>query len=260
MLRVYHLLIGAVLLVLIPVGAKFVLPQLSREQVTTSNNVTTPTPTATSPTTPPSNPNARAENTWQKLLGKTSSPNGWEVLPCKDNVSLLCVSANGKLLGTVEMGIYPVTNNPDFQKHLTEVGIPFGSPVDLQNPEYQNKVIKALQAWVADLYSTITKDRQAAKAEKIILSTYPPQQTTIGELPALRYGFVGIKPDGGVQEQQIGHVTYDGKQLYVITTSFDPGSVTGSFDKLENLAIFQPYFYAIAENLNLPKQKGSSQP
>ena len=45
---------------------------------------------------------------------------------------------------------------------------------------------------------------------------------------------------------------FDGKKLYVITTAFDPGSQTGKFDKLENLAIFQPYLYAIAADLRLP--------
>jgi hypothetical protein len=39
---------------------------------------------------------------------------------------------------------------------------------------------------------------------------------------------------GGVQEQHIGHVTFDGTKLYVITTAFDPGLQTGKFEKLEN--------------------------
>jgi hypothetical protein len=70
----------------------------------------------------------------------------------------------------------------------------------------------------------------------------------------MRYGFVRLKPEGGIQEQYIGYVTSDGTQLYVITTSFNSSLSKGKFENLENLAIFQPYLSAIAENLNLPNR------
>jgi hypothetical protein len=254
MLRVYHLLIGGVLLIIVPVGARFVLPQFSEDKTTT------PTPNVTSTSTTQTKPKVKSENIWQKILGDTSVPDGWQVAPCQENGALLCVSAQGQRLGTVEIQTYPVSNNPEFQKHLQESGIPFGSPVNYQNQEDRVKVIRALQGWVADFYTNLTKNPPGADSGKVIVSTYPPQQVTIGKLPGIRYGFVALKTDGGVQQQHIGHVTYDGTKLYVITTSFAPGAGGGKFAKLENLAVFQPYLYAIAQNLNLPVQSSDKQP
>jgi hypothetical protein len=252
MLRVYHLLIGIILLIVIPVGAKFVLPQFSDKKVAT------PTPTVAPTSTTPAKTSVKTENIWQKLLGTTTVPNGWEVAPCQDNAALLCVSEQGKRLGTVEIRVEPVKNNLEFQKHLTASGIPLGSKVEDQNQEYQAKLTKALQGWVADFYTNLAKNRQGVDSNKFVFSTYPPQQVTIGKLPGIRYGFVGLKSEGGVEEQYIGHVTYDGTKLYIITASFAPD--TDKFAKLEDFAVFQPYLYAIAENLNLPMQSKDTKP
>ncbi|WP_066383283.1 MULTISPECIES: hypothetical protein [unclassified Anabaena] len=260
MLRVYHLLIGAVLLVVVPIGTRFVLPQSSQKPETPSNNLVSPTATPTSASNSPTDSSVNTENIWLTVLGKTASPDGWQVLPCQDNASLLCVSANGKPVGTVKLEVYPVKDNPDFQKHLTAVGIPFGSPANNQNNEYQNQVSKALEAWVTDFYATVANKGKANNANKVIVSTYPPQQITIGKLPGIRSGYLKIKPEGGVEEQQISHVTYDGTTLYVMSTSFAPGAVRGSFENLESLAIFQPYLDAIAANLNLPVQNSERKP
>jgi hypothetical protein len=252
MLRVYHLIIGAILLVSIPVGARFLLPNFFANKGTPSNTVATPTKTATPASTPSQQSSANKVNVWQNLLGSTSAPSNWQVIPCQGEANLLCVSSQGKGLGTVEVEISPVKSNPDFQKHLTEVGISQSSPADLQNPQFQSKLIKSLQAWVADSYNNFAKDHQTKYANNIAFSSYPPQQATVGKLPGMRYGFVRLKPDGGIQEQYIAYVTSNGTQLYVITTSFNSNLSQGRFESLENLAIFQPYLSAIAENLNLP--------
>lgn len=259
MLRVYHLIIGAILLLLVPVGARFFFPSLFTNKGTQTTTVVTPTKTATSPFTSTKQSNVSKANVWQKLLGSTSVPNNWQVIPCEREVTLLCVSSQGKGLGTVEVEIYPLKDNPNFQKHLTEVGISQSSQADLQNPQFQSKFTKALQAWVADSYNSFAKDHQTRYANSITFSSYPPQQVTIGKLPGIRYGFVRLQPEGGIQEQYIGYVTSDGKQLYVISTSFNSNLSRGKFENLGNLAIFQPYLSAIAENLNLPAQSGSAQ-
>ncbi|MEA5502151.1 hypothetical protein VB735_03315 [Halotia wernerae UHCC 0503] len=253
MLRVYHLLLGAILLVVMPLGAKLVLPQFSSTaKVEKPNPVVKPTIGNSPQTTPVTTPSPVKENIWKKILGTTSAPSGWKVAPCEGNAPLLCVSSQGEILGTVEIGVYPVNNNPDFQNNLIATGIPLGSKIDYQSPKYQNQVLTALKTWVADLDTTLAKDRQSTYSNNIVFSAYPPQQIPVGKLQGLRYGFVGLKQEGGVQEQHIGHVAFDGMALYVISTAFDPGSVTGKFEKLENLAIFQPYLDAIAANLNLP--------
>ncbi|ABA21605.1 conserved hypothetical protein [Trichormus variabilis ATCC 29413] len=256
MLRVYHLIIATILLIIIPVGARFAFPNLFINKDTQPNTEATTTKTAT-----PSKPaNLKKDNTWQRLLRSTSAPNNWQVLPCQGETALLCVASQGKTLGTVEIDIYPVKDNPQFQKHLTEVGIPPGSQINLQNPQSQSQLVKALQAWVADSYNTFAKNHQAKNADKTTFSTYPPQEVSFGQQPGIRYGFVKLKPEGGVQEQYIGYVTSDGTQLYVINTSFNPSSSKAKFDSLENLAIFQPYLSAIAENLNLSINQTSAQP
>ncbi|RCJ18279.1 hypothetical protein A6770_06810 [Nostoc minutum NIES-26] len=252
MLRVYHLLFGAILLVLMPLGVKFVLPYFSTTRVEKPNPVTTATPSISPQTTPSITPDQVEENIWKKILGEIATPNGWQVAPCPGNAPLLCVSSKGEILGTVEIGVYPVKNNPDFQKNLMVAGIPLSSKVDYQSPKYQTQVSQALRDWVADLYATLAKDRQTSYGNKIVFSAYPPQQSSVGKLQGISYGFIGLKQEGGVQEQHIGHVAFDGTRLYVINTAFDPGSVTGKFEKLENLAIFQPYLSAIAANLKLP--------
>lgn len=186
MLRVYHLIIATILLILVPVGARFAFPNLFINKHTQPNTEATATKTAT-----PSKPaNLKKDNTWQRLLRSTSAPNNWQVIPCQGEAALLCVSSQGKTLGTVEIDIYPVKDNPDFQKHLTEVGIPQGSQINLQNPQSQSQLIKALQAWVADSYNTFAKNHQAKYADKIVFSTYPPQQVSVGQQPGIRYGFV----------------------------------------------------------------------
>ena len=98
----------------------------------------------------------------------------------------------------------------------------------------------------------LRKTVRAEYGKEITFSAYPPQPVPIGKLQGIRYGFAGLKEQGGVKEQHIGHVAFDGSKLYVITTAFDPGTQTGKFEQLENLAIFQPYLYAIASDLRLP--------
>ncbi|MEH2267065.1 MAG: hypothetical protein V7K68_01310 [Nostoc sp.] len=240
MLRLYHLLLGSILLVSIPLGAKFVLPQFSPPKVEKPPIVT-------------KLPNPDEGNIWQKILGNAAAPTNWQVAACEGNAPLLCISSQGKRLGTVEINVYPLANNEDFRKKLVAAGIPTGSQVDYQSSQYQAQVLPVLKAWVADHYAAFAKDRQGEYGKEITFSTYPPQPVPVGKLQGIRYGFAGLKQQGGVQEQHIGHVAFDGSKLYVITTAFDTATQTGKFDKLENLAIFQPYLYAIAADLHLPQ-------
>ncbi|MHC5595690.1 MAG: hypothetical protein ACYTXC_06945 [Nostoc sp.] len=239
MLRLYHLLLGSILLVSIPLGAKFLLPQFSPPKAVKSPTVA-------------KLPNPNEGNIWQKILGNAAAPTNWEVAACKGDAPLLCVSSKGKRLGTVEINVYPLANNEDFRKKLVAAGIPTGSQVDYQSSKYQTQVLSALKAWVEDHYAAFAKDRQGKYGKEITFSSYPPQPVPVGKLQGIRYGFAELKQQGGVQEQHISHVAFDGSKLYVITTAFDPGTQTGKFEKLENLAIFQPYLDAIAFDLRLP--------
>ncbi|BAZ68328.1 MAG: hypothetical protein KME28_09110 [Pelatocladus maniniholoensis HA4357-MV3] len=242
MLRLYHLIIGAALLVFVPLGLK-VTGSNSSQKSDSAKVVQVSRATTASP---------NGNNVWKKFVEKTASPKGWQVLPCDGNTSLLCISANGQRIGTVEMLILPLEKQPNFQKFLAQAGIDPSKKIDSQNPQYQTQLSSALNTWVNEHYAGLEKDRQGSYGDRINFSSYPSQKVQIGKLPGVRYGFVGLKRQGGVQEQHVGYVTFDGKALYVIATAFDPASQTGKFDKLENLAVFEPYLDAIALNLRLP--------
>ncbi|MBE9207017.1 hypothetical protein IQ244_10890 [Nostoc sp. LEGE 06077] len=245
MLRVYHLFIAAVLLLLMPLGAKFILPYFSGTKVT-------PAPKTSPQVKSGDSSKAIAGNLWPKVLGNNIVvPNNWQVAPCPGTTSLLCVSAKGAVLGTIEISVSQISKNPNFQKHLANAGIPFGAKLDYKNSSNQSKVLAALKAWANDYYAALSKDRQKGNGNKIIFSTHPLADISVGKLPGIRYGFTGTKSEGGLQEQYISYAAFDGNVLYIISTAFDPNAVTGKFEKLENLVIFQPYLDAIAENLNL---------
>lgn len=252
MLRVYHLFLAIFLLLLTPIGIKFLLPYFSATKVESKNQVAKPTPNPSPQNTPGAAFTPTAGNIWPQVLSKNFTvPNSWQAAPCPGNAPLLCVSAKGEVLGTVEIGVFPVSNNVNFQKNLSDAGILFGSKLDYKNSGNQTKVVTALKAWAGDYYTSLSKDRQKAYGNKISFSTHPIEEVSIGKLAGIRYGFTGIKQEGGIQEQYINYAAFDGNAIYIISTGFDPGAATGKFEKLENLTIFQPYLDAIAENVNL---------
>lgn len=252
MLRLYHVLLGVILLVVFtPLGfVKYALPYLS------SNNKLQPTPGQANaaqkqPQTTSTNPQPNQGNIWKSILGKTSAPPGWRVAACDGNAPLLCVSSNRKILGTVEVGVHPLEKQPNFQQMLAKAGIPPSSNIDYQSPKYQTQLATALKLWVSDYYSVLEKDRRGVYGDHIVFSTQPPQQVAVGKLQGMRYEFSGIKPKGGVQEQHLGYVAFDGKALYVMTTAFDPASETAKFEKLENFQRFEPYLSTTVKDIKL---------
>lgn len=239
MIRLYHLLLAIIVLALAPVGFGY----FSSRSATDNQ----PKPSQTNSAV---NAKATSENTWKKILGTKSAPAGWSVAPCDGSAPLLCVSSEkGELLGTVEVNVYPLDRQPDFQKMLADAGVPGVSPINYN--KYQTQISKALNAWVADYYTNLKKDRQSSYGKDIAFSGYPPQEFIVGQFPAMGYGFVGLQKQGGVKEQHFGYVAFDGNQLYVISTAFDSADKTGKFEKLENLAVFAPYLSAIVANLKL---------
>jgi hypothetical protein len=206
-------------------------------------------------------------NIWKTFLGTTSAPIGWNVAPCEGDAPLLCVSSEGKNLGSVEIAVYPLRQQPKFQKILETIGIVSSVKIDSQNPyfqekAFQEKIVSALNTWITDDYAamvqssrltTIAKYPQQEYADNVTFSSYPPQTVKVGKLQGIRYGFAGLKRKGGIQEQHLKYVAFDGDTLYVINTAFDPSAKTSKFDKYENLAVFEPFLSAIAANLKLPK-------
>lgn len=253
MLRVYHLLIGAIVLLLSPMIFKSVFKKPAPKSQSQPQQVSTPQAVATlSQATPVVTTKPIESNIWTRLLGNISAPPGWNVAPCEGNAPLLCIASLGKNLGSVQMQVYPREKLPQFENMLVTAGIPMGVKVDYQNPNNQIKIVSALNAWITDSYVKLFKDRQTSYANNITFTTFPPQQVNIGRLQGLRYGFAGINKVGGIQEQHLAYVAFDGNALYVINTALDPKAKSGTFEKLENLALFEPFLSAIAVNLKLP--------
>ncbi|MDJ0616529.1 MAG: hypothetical protein QNJ63_07220 [Calothrix sp. MO_192.B10] len=256
-MRVYHLLIGGVLVLLAPMGVNFIRPHLAQRNQSPSNSRTQTKNIVNNQT-----PISGNSNAWNGILGKTNIPKGWQVKACESNSSLLCVSANGKSLGTVAIDIYPLEKRADFQKILTNVGITSGVRSNDQNPQYQNKLLKALRSWVDAEYAVLPQKRQQSDGnvrptrESISFAAQPQEVVKLGKLQGIRYGFVRFRQEGGVLEKHLRYVTFDGKAMYVINTAFaSKNAIPGKFDKLENLVVFEPYLNSMVANLQLPKQE-----
>ena len=252
MIRVYHVLLG---FILIPVGVATGISHFSTDKHSEASSIKTPSPTLLSTKSP-------GTNIWQNLIKEAALPPGWKINPCKqNNSSLLCVSGNGKPLGTVEIKILPLETQTDFQKMLFDAGILPNSSVNYQSPKYSIQVATALNLWVTNRYIDLAENSKYAYADKlktaktadaILFSPYPLQKAQVGKLEGVRYGFAGLKQKGGVYEQHTGYVAFDGKVLYLINTGFAPDLTTSKFENLENLSVFEPYLNAIVANLKLP--------
>ncbi|CCH67802.1 hypothetical protein RINTHH_16470 [Richelia intracellularis HH01] len=239
MLRIYHLLIGFVLIVCIPVGINWIRPRFSlRNRDNLSVNSLS------------QNNHQAGKNIWTSILGNTYLPKGWQALPCND-LSLLCVSANGKNLGSVAIEISPVSKQSKFQKMLVNAGISSNNYADNRDPQYDEKVLKALRSWIDAEYSILSRKHQKNYGGRIDFSAQPLEIVKFGKLQGIRYGFAGLEEGGKVLEKHIHYVTFDGKSMYVINTAFTPEDIPSRFSKLENLAVFEPYLGAIAASLRL---------
>jgi hypothetical protein len=253
-LRLYHVLLGCTVLALAPLGMKFTnlytsSPGKSQPAPIARPHVNqTPSLTASSTTL-----NLTEGNIWRNILGTTVTPPNWQVAPCQDNAFLLCVTSQAKRLGTVEMGVYPLGQQLDFQEMLITAGVPLTAKVNYQDPKYQTQISKALKAWIAQHYTEILKDHQTSNGHNITFSQRTLQQVAVGKLPGIRYEFIGHQPQGTVYEQYLGYITFDGTALYVITTAFNPTLNTGKFETLEDFQRFEPHLSKIVANLKLRK-------
>ncbi len=170
---------------------------------------------------------------WADLLGPTSAPDGWQVAPC-ENPILLCVRANGEILGTVERFSHP----------LSEVTGPEGVPT---TPTAQRQF---LEDWVADHYAAMKSDRAGADPA-LQFSAESPEPSRIGSLSGLRYGYTITHPNGVVFDSTVGYVAIDGDQVYVFVTGVISGDPSGSFGDEADLAAFVPHLATIMEGLRL---------
>ncbi|PSR14931.1 hypothetical protein C8255_23515 [filamentous cyanobacterium CCP3] len=170
---------------------------------------------------------------WADVLGPVSAPEGWQVEPCVNDV-LLCVEANGELIGTVERFSYPIG----------EANLQGGAPVTEESQR------QFLQAWVADHYGTIERDRKTADSN-LTFTGESPRAIAVGSLPGLRYGYTVTHPNGALFDRGIGYVATDGDQVYVFATGVISGDPTGSFSDQAAVEAFAPHLDTIIQELKL---------
>ncbi|MBD2155295.1 hypothetical protein [Leptolyngbya sp. FACHB-16] len=169
---------------------------------------------------------------WSQILGETSAPEGWRVEPCV-NPTLLCVYEGDEIVGTVELFTEPVEGS-QFGNILAEEG---GQP------------IPALRRWIELHYETIRSDRQIGMPTTRFTSE-PPEETAVGNLPGLRYGFTTTHENGALIDRSIGYMATDGTTLYVIATGMISQDPAGSFSSQEKTQQFLPHLAKIISGLN----------
>ncbi|HEY9818929.1 MAG TPA: hypothetical protein V6D20_24435 [Candidatus Obscuribacterales bacterium] len=170
---------------------------------------------------------------WADLLGPTSAPENWQVEPCENPV-LLCVTANGEILGTVERFSHP----------LSAADLPGGVPPTSAAQR------QFLEIWVADHYAAMESDRAGADPN-LQFSAESPEPARVGSLPGLRYGYTITHPNGKVFDRTVGYVATDGDRVYVFVTGVISGDPSGSFSDANDLATFEPHLATIMEELRL---------
>lgn len=173
---------------------------------------------------------------WATILGATSAPDGWQVAPC-DHPILLCMTADGELVGTVERFSYPLS---DIDLAAT------GEPAPGAELEY-------LRAWVAEHYAAMARDRQTAHPS-LVFATEPPTEIAVGGLPGLRYSFTAKQANGALFDRYVGYVTTDGEHLHVFVTGMINGDPSGTFSDNAALEQFEPYLDDIIQGLLLSEQ------
>lgn len=188
-----------------------------------SGEVSTPIP----PTEPAATPG------WADILGPTFAPAGWQVMPCKNPI-LLCVEADGEIVGTVERFSYPLSQ------------IDLAAAVE----PTQGAELEFLRAWVEEHYAAIQQDRQIAD-RSLIFTAEPSEEISVGGLPGLRYSFAATHPNGTLFDRYIGYVTTDGELLHVFVTGIIGGDPSGTFSDETALDTFAPHLDEIIRGLSL---------
>ncbi|MBW4459687.1 MAG: hypothetical protein KME47_05530 [Nodosilinea sp. WJT8-NPBG4] len=190
-------------------------------------------PPAAPPETPASQSDVATPSGWADILGPVSAPPNWQVEPCV-NAVLLCVEADGELIGTVERFSHPISEVP--------------GQGDL--PLAEGSELEFLQAWVSDHYRVIEEDRQIADpALKFVGET--PVAMTVGSLPGLRYSYTINHPNGALFDRGIGYVTTDGTMIHVFVTGVISGDPSGSFSDEGLVETFEPHLDTIIQGLRL---------
>jgi hypothetical protein len=186
-------------------------------------------------------------NPWILLLGKTSAPAGWRVDACDRDGSLLCVDRAQTRLGSIEL--QRLQYGSDSLKRLAQEFDKYGLVPGLftyANPRDKENVLKAMRALITDYYKMIESEG-TRKGYKIQLQ--PPEEVKFGSIPGLQYSFKSVDATGRVREKSVVYVAFEGEELKIIRTGYNPLLQNSAFRELANLEQFEPHLRTIVENL-----------
>jgi hypothetical protein len=207
-------------------------------------------PTIEATALPTEVPPELASNLFAWLMGATSAPEGWTVLPCQGYPFALCVSKDNALVSILPMTLYPIETMPEFQGMLAEAGVAPG-PLNLHDDRQMSQVQVALADFVEAYHQSIEADRAGRYGDQIDYVRQANESTFLGSLPGLRYGFAGIRADGTVYERWVSYLAFDGQLLYILAAPYSPEAF-GAFPTDEDLQAFLPHLTAILTAMQLP--------
>ncbi|BAU16088.1 hypothetical protein LEP3755_66550 (plasmid) [Leptolyngbya sp. NIES-3755] len=189
-------------------------------------------------------------NPWMLLLGKTSAPAGWRVGACDRDGSLLCVDRAQTRLGSIELQRWRYSDDKLLllAREFDQYGLVPGLFTYANSRDKEN-VLTALRAVIADDYKTIERERTSKYGKGYRIQIQPPEEVKFGSVPGLRYGFQGIDAAGRVREKSVSYMAFEGEELKIVRTGFDPSAQSSVFRELANLEQFEPHLRTIVENL-----------
>lgn len=163
--------------------------------------------------------------------------NGWTVQHCEGDAPFLCVrDADGQVLGTVEFGSYPVTD-------------------DITAALADGDVVPALEERVAEQHETIAADRAQGCGEDYEYEPEPSTRSVVGGEPAVTYGFSGVVDGREIERHRSWYTVHAGQLWVVSAAASDPeGCMAAEFGEFtpSDLATFEHYLERIVAGMELP--------
>lgn len=164
--------------------------------------------------------------------------NGWRVGHCEGEAPFLCVSDGDRLLGSVEYGSYPLSD-------------------DLAVALAEGRLVEALEARIAEQHEAIAADRAIGCGPDYEYVALPAQRTTVGGEPAVVYGFSGVVDGREVERHRSYFLVHAGQFWVVGAPASDPEGCMGT-DLPEfapaDLVTFEPYLDRIVAGSELPAE------
>lgn len=156
----------------------------------------TPTPSPTQDVTDPASETPDVVVEWGPDAAPVDLPGGWRVRDCDGDAPLLCVERDGEFVGVLERNDFPV-------------------PDDLAAADSDDALVDALRQFADDRNADVAEDRAQGCGQDYVVEPLEVEDLTIGDRPAVRYGFRGIQ-DGTTTEFVVSYATVVDDTLWIV--------------------------------------------